>query len=165
MLQSLHAFATRVRPDVLDDLGVVNAIESHVAEFRQRTGISTALELDLDSQVIPVDVADHVYRLVQESLNNVAKHAEATHVNVSLVSVHSRLQRRQLDIQITDDGCGYSNQPEQGNRLGLVGMQERVELLSGRFQIESTPNVGTCVRISIPLESQLSSLDGYYQEV
>ena len=149
LLQTLHAFASRVRPAVLDDLGLRDALESHVWEFQERTHIDVDADLSFDSAEIPDEIADNAYRLVQESLTNVAKHAEASRVRVSL-SIEKSDSSRHLYISIRDDGRGYDAIEYNGHRLGLVGMQERVDLLSGELRMKSNVDEGTNIEITLP---------------
>lgn len=154
LLQSLHAFATRVRPAVLDDLGLHDAVESHLWEFEKRTKIKVDSTLDFQSTDVPDEIADNAYRLLQESLNNVAKHADAAKVIVRMETEQSE-SPQQLKICICDDGRGYSENESNGSRLGLVGMRERVDLLSGELQITSSIDEGTRVEITLPLRERV----------
>ena len=151
LLQTLHTFATRVRPVVLDDLGLRDAVESHLWEFQERTKIEVDASLCFQSDDIPDEVADNAYRLIQESLNNVAKHAHASKVDVVMTTAEEN-GLRFLRITIGDDGDGYCAENTTGQRLGLVGMQERVDLLSGTLNIESGTHQGTSIDIDLPLQ-------------
>lgn len=147
LLRTLHEFARRVRPAVLDDLGLKEAIESHSLEFAKRTGVQVETKLALPVSKLPDEIADHSFRLVQESLNNVAKHACASHVDVEMSVGHDN---NVLLISVRDDGRGQADLGAS-DRLGLIGMQERVDLLGGTFDIESSKNGGTSVTIRLPL--------------
>ncbi len=149
LLQTLHAFATRVRPAVLDDLGLRDAVESHVWDFQARTGIAVEASLCFQPTEIPHDIADHVYRLLQESLNNVAKHAAAAKVWITMSVIDDGSQRR-FFLAIRDDGRGYVA-TDDTRRLGLVGMQERVGLLAGELRMASEIDQGTRIEIWLPL--------------
>ena len=153
LLQTLHAFATRVRPDVLDDLGLRDAVESHLWEFQKRTNIHVDSTLEFQSEDVPVEIADNAYRLLQESLNNVVKHAEAGRVTVRMEIDEMEPQR--LKISICDDGRGYDENESNGSRLGLVGMRERVDLLAGELHIRSSIDRGTRVDITLPLRERI----------
>lgn len=153
LLQTLHAFATRVRPDVLDDLGLRDAVESHLWEFQKRTNITVDATLAFQSDDVPDEIADNAYRLLQESLNNVIKHADAARVTVHMEI--DRNEPKRLTISICDDGRGYDESESNGSRLGLVGMQERVDLLSGELQIQSSIDDGTRVEITLPLRERI----------
>lgn len=145
LLQCLHSFATKVRPAVLDDLGLQDALESHLSEFEDRTRISVKSDLRFQSNEIPGEVADNCYRLIQESLNNVLKHAEATIVEIS---VHSQ-GGTDLHLAVRDDGKGYAARGNQTG-LGLIGMQERVDLLGGSIMVDSNDG-GTSINITLPI--------------
>ncbi|MCP4190094.1 MAG: sensor histidine kinase [Planctomycetaceae bacterium] len=147
LLQTLHAFASRVRPAVLDDLGLRDAVESYLWDFQQRTNIDVDGTLAFQSSEVPGVVADNVYRLLQESLNNVAKHADATKVVVEM----STKRDRYFHLRVHDNGCGFAENESKGSRLGLVGMQERVDLLDGSLQMDSDCEQGTRVKITLPL--------------
>ncbi|MCA9217401.1 MAG: hypothetical protein KDB27_30240, partial [Planctomycetales bacterium] len=149
LLRTLHEFAKRVRPAILDDLGLKKAIESQLSDFEQRTMVQVHSSIVLPDTGIPDEIADNAFRLIQESLNNVAKHAGATKVDVEL-SVSNRSQR-ELRIAVRDDGRGHG-EPTGQKRLGLVGMRERVDLLGGTMTIQSEQDQGSAVEISIPIE-------------
>ena len=98
---------------------------------------------------MPDEIADNAYRLLQESLNNVAKHANASTVRVT-VSIDQNGATQQLCMSIRDDGRGYEAPGHNGQRLGLLGMQERVDLLSGELRMESDLDQGTNIEIRLP---------------
>ena len=152
LLLTLHEFAKRVRPAVLDDLGLLEAIDSHSLEFAKRTGVQVETQMELPPGGLPDEIADHAFRLVQESLNNVAKHAGAANVALEL-SVGA--DDRELLISVRDDGCGQEELEGRGG-LGLIGMRERVDLLGGEFDIKSSQNTGTSVVIRLPLKGHPS---------
>jgi PAS domain S-box-containing protein len=146
-IQTVRRIATDLRPAILDDFGLLATIEWQLQEFQSRSGISTELvsqveELDLDRER-----ATAVFRIFQEALTNVARHAQATRVEACL--------ERQADclvLQVRDNGRGISPQQLAGTKsLGLVGMRERVRLLSGELIIQAVPGSGTCVLIKVPL--------------
>ena len=148
LLGTLHAFAKRVRPAVLDDLGLADAIETHVADFAERTGVQVNLNLSLPDAV-PNEIADNTFRLVQESLNNVAKHADASMVELDIRMAEQPPKRFCLSVR--DDGRGNAMEGS-GRGLGLVGMRERVDLLGGELKIESRAGSGTSIEIELPLK-------------
>ncbi|MGH0032406.1 MAG: ATP-binding protein, partial [Myxococcota bacterium] len=146
VLASLREIATRVRPSVLDDLGLADAIESHVSEFQERSGIPVQLELRLRGEEPSGPVAENLYRIVQEALANVAQHARAATARVCLTR-----DADGLTLLVEDDGCGFDPATLPGTRrLGVLGMRERVELLGGGFEIETAPGAGTKVRVRLP---------------
>ncbi len=152
LLSSLHQFAQRVRPAILDDLGLAQALESHLKDFEARTGVQVRSEIQLTDSEIAHDVADNTFRLVQESLNNVAKHAEATSVELTVVEQAGS----ELHISVSDDGRGSVSE-KNGRRLGLTGMRERVDLLGGQMDIESILGEGTQINIRLPLRGTRTS--------
>jgi len=169
LLTTLHDFASRIRPVELDDLGLSEAIESLLGSLQNRTGIDFHFSSDINEDQIPANISENVFRLVQESLNNVLKHAQATRVEVSIKEIGD-LQDRRLNLNVADDGVGVSRSSEQAEtqikgsqRLGILGMQERVDLMGGTFQWESTHGKGTMVNVVIPLEHWLSETENREQ--
>ncbi|MEO5672960.1 MAG: PAS domain-containing sensor histidine kinase [Ramlibacter sp.] len=138
--------AADLRPLLLDDLGLMPAIEWLVQNFTQRTGIACALEAD-DSLELNEPYATAVFRIVQESLANVGKHSKARRARV-------RLERDGADLvlDVHDDGVGFTpGQPGKHNSLGLRGLRERAELVKGSVAISSEPGRGTTVEVRIPV--------------
>jgi PAS domain S-box-containing protein len=152
----VRSLAYRLRPGVLDDLGLVDALELYTAEFENRTGILCVF--DHQAVASPGDtVATAAYRITQEALTNVARHARAGHVTVSLVAKDSR-----LSLTVSDDGQGFNLDGVEGSEgLGLAGMRERAVLAGGQLTISSSPGQGTRVVFVVCLGDQLPlSLDG-----
>jgi signal transduction histidine kinase len=143
---STRRIAADLRPLVLDDLGLGPAVEWLAQNFRQRTGIPC--ELDADEELdLPEPYASAVFRMVQESLANVAKHAHAQHVRVHLLREGDRLQ-----LRVQDDGVGFdTTAARKPNSLGLAGLRERAQLIRGQVQVRSTPGQGTVVEATIGL--------------
>ena len=143
----LHFVATELRPFALD-LGIVTAMEQFVSEWSTTFGIPADFRaLGIDSGHLNPEIETHVYRIAQEALNNVAKHARATRVNVLL---QHRADGEVLIVE--DDGCGFdlSRVTRQEQRLGLAGMRERAHLIDGRLEIETRPGEGTAVFLHLP---------------
>lgn len=150
LLKALHGFATRVRPAELDDLGLKIALESHVAEFETRTGTECDFDAQFADDEINPSIATHVFRMVQELLNNVAKHASA---EVASVALKLDRERNEFEVCVNDYGVGMSTAkeiPVSSTRLGMIGLRERVELLNGTLDVQSSPE-GTRVEIRIPV--------------
>lgn len=147
LLQSLHAIASHLRPSVLDDLGLLDAVESHLTEWSQRTKVEVVTHLDLDARPCSREIGENAYRILQEALTNVARHAHASEVHVTMI-----LDEAELRIRIEDDGRGFEPQQLDGSRLGVLGMQERVELLGGTFELSAAPGAGTRIEVVIPVE-------------
>ncbi len=150
LLHALHDFAQRVRPSTLDDLGLIEAVQSHVWEFQQRTGMEVETDLSLADIEIPPVVAENAFRILQESLTNVARHANATRVVIHL-GVNQQATPPVLQLTVADDGVGQAGSESDGNRLGIVGMQERVDLLNGELKITSQKEHGTSVQAGLPI--------------
>jgi signal transduction histidine kinase len=138
-----------LRPSMLDDLGLVAALEWQAREVTKRTGMLVDLAEENVSDSLPEEHRTCVYRVVQEALNNCSKHAHARRVQIL---VHQQPDRLALNIQ--DDGRGFDANRVRG--LGLLGMSERVAHLNGTLKIESEEGRGTSLRIELPLEIQPS---------
>ena len=135
-----------LRPAVLD-LGLAAAFEWQVAEFRRRSGIACNLVMDEDELNVDDTRATTLFRILQESLTNVIRHSKATRVVIELNKDGDKLV-----MKITDNGVGiYPGSRKGGNSFGLVGVEERIHALNGRFIINSTPGNGTTLTIFIPL--------------
>jgi PAS domain S-box-containing protein len=140
--------AADLRPLMLDDLGLVPAIEWLAQNFTQRTDVPCALELD-EGLELPEPYATGVFRMVQESLANVAKHARAANVRVGVA-----VTRDEVRLWVIDDGVGFrTDAPRKLNSLGLAGLRERARLLKGTISIDSGPGRGTRVEARIPVKT------------
>ena len=138
--------ASDLRPLILDDLGLMAALEWLVSGFIKRSGMACALEADGEVE-LPEPYATAVFRIVQESLNNVVKHAAAANVLVRIVREGST-----VTLLVRDDGGGFDAQaPRRPQALGLVGLRERAHLLRGTADIKSQAGAGTTVEVRIPL--------------
>lgn len=150
----VHHLASSLRPTALDDLGLDTALSNHVEEWSERTGIRADLHCNgLIQQRLSPQVETTVYRIVQEALTNVLKHAKAQ--NVSVIVEHRGNRVRAI---VEDDGSGFDveamiQKPLSERRLGLMGMKERASLVGGRLDIESAPGAGTTVILYIPISS------------
>jgi PAS domain S-box-containing protein len=143
---AVRRVTTRLRPPLLDDLGLAEAARWQLDEFAQRTGIEVISTIAIDDLELDERVAINVFRILQESLTNVARHAGATQVNVSLTTADEGLA---LEIRDNGGGTGLRDKPELGH--GLVGIRERTLLLGGRMDIVSAPGEGFTLRLRIPL--------------
>ena len=145
-LQDVRRLAVELRPKALDDFGLVPALERLADSFGEQTGIAVELESTLRDERLPPDVETALYRIVQEALTNVVKHARASRVSIVL----SR-KAGSVAAVIEDDGVGISrDRPEENGGVGLLGMRERVGLLDGRLEIESAPDRGTTIAVDVP---------------
>ncbi len=146
LLDTIHEISARLRPAMLDDLGLKDAVQSLLSDYERRTGIVTCAELHFDHASPPVAVSENVYRILQEALTNVSKHARAGEVHVKLL-----VQPGAVDLSVRDNGVGLAPGALDGKRLGIPGMRERVELLNGSFAVGTAAGGGTEVRVTIPL--------------
>jgi len=144
-LQDVRRLAVELRPAVLDDYGLVPAIERLVDAFAEQD-VRVDFHSALGETRLPSDVETALYRVVQESLTNIVKHANAKHISVSLA-------RRESGVAavIEDDGAGFDQRTVREGGVGLLGMRERLALLDGRLEIESRPGAGTTVVAEVPL--------------
>jgi signal transduction histidine kinase len=151
-MNRVHSFARELRPAVLDDLGLVPALRSYLKEYSERTGVLVHFERSARDAPLTAEQKTTLFRIAQESLNNVARHAQATEVEVSL-----KLVKNAIELRVQDNGNGFAPDSARSGtekqRLGLLGMQERVRLLNGRFLVLSAPGAGTTVVAEIPLDS------------
>jgi len=145
-LQDVRALATRLRPSTLDDFGLVPALERLAATLGERSGIEVAVETGLGDRRLPPEVETVLYRLVQEALTNVVKHARARTVSVVVASRDGG-----VSAVVEDDGAGFAERDVREDALGLVGMRERLALLDGTLTIESAPGRGTALVAYVPL--------------
>jgi PAS domain S-box-containing protein len=144
---TVRRIATQLRPSILDDLGLIAAMEWQSEEFEKRAEIRTSFSTNNANLEAPPDVATGVFRVFQESLTNVLRHAEATEVETSLM-----VNNNKLELVIADNGKGFNTADIQSKRtLGLLGMKERVLIMGGTYSISSEPGKGTLVRIIVPL--------------
>jgi signal transduction histidine kinase len=145
-LHDVRRLAIELRPKALDDFGLVPALERLVHTFRERTGIPVQLAAHLGEERLADDIETTLYRLVQEALTNIVKHAHARHVSVLLVR-----RRDRVSAVIEDDGQGFDHSSLQEDGLGLVGMRERIGLVGGRLSVESSEDGGTTIAVEVPL--------------
>ncbi len=144
---NLRRIATELRPRTLDDLGLTATLEWQAQEFERRTGICCVVALPQEQLALDSDRSTAIFRIFQESLTNVARHARATRVEARLES-----QQGQLIFQVHDNGTGFDAEKTDTRRsLGLVGMQERALLLNGELKIEGVLGSGTTITLRIPL--------------
>jgi PAS domain S-box-containing protein len=154
----VHRFARELRPPALDDLGLIASLQSHLREFMGRTGIRVGFSVQTGVESLSALQRAMLYRVIQEALNNVSRHAQASRVEVSI-----RRETRQVIASIADNGKSFDTdqelRPRRSGRLGLIGMRERVEMLGGRFSIHSKPGQGTTVVARIPVRPPRTGQD------
>jgi signal transduction histidine kinase len=145
-LQDVRSLAVELRPTALDDFGLVPALERLAGTFEERSGIRTAVESSLSDERLPPEAETALYRVVQEALTNVVKHAGAETVSIVVA-------RRGPGVSavIEDDGRGFDAAEVRDDALGIVGMRERLALLGGTLAVESTPGIGTSLVAYVPL--------------
>ena len=151
-LQDIRRIIFDLRPMALDDLGIVPAISKYLENFSESNSINCELQIEgLEKRLLPaLEVA--LFRLIQEGMNNVAKHARCAKAEIRLI-----YQEELTIVRIQDFGIGFdvdSTMIVPGEHLGLIGMRERVEMFSGRFSIQSTLGKGTTIEFSIPLRPE-----------
>ena len=148
MIEQVRTLAFELRPTTLGEVGLRDALRVQVTRFGERTRVRvsfTGIPTDVRA---PAEIEIACFRIVQEALSNVARHARAHHVEVAL-----KAQDVALEVTVSDDGVGF-NAERLRTGLGLVGMRERAELAGGRLEIESAPGAGTTLRARFPLPSQ-----------
>lgn len=151
-VSAVHRFARELRPAVLDDLGLIAALHAYSKTLADRAGIRIQITAFGGVEALGIAKRTVLFRVAQEALNNVARHAEATHVALSLSERAGALQ-----MEISDDGKSFpvaqTLLAKNNKRLGLIGMKERVEMVGGRFTIDSAPGAGTTIRAILPFKS------------
>jgi PAS domain S-box-containing protein len=152
-VQAVRRISAELRPSLLDDLGLAAAIEWQLDEFRERTGLECLFTSNLKDTALEADSATALFRIFQEALTNVARHAHATQVTVKLDEGPDS-----LTLCIQDNGRGISEEEMQAAKsFGLLGMRERVYLLEGEIDLHGAPGQGTTVTVRIPLKRELKS--------
>ncbi len=146
-LENVRQLSQRLHPNVLDDYGLEGAIEWYVDQVRNQSGLSIAYEKERGwAAVVPPDVAIHIYRILQESLNNVVRHSHAKNAWVRL-GRHGMALR----LEVEDRGVGLPEVRDRADGLGLVAMRERAELMQGRLTLSRPREGGTLVRLEVPV--------------
>jgi signal transduction histidine kinase len=151
-VEIVHDFARELRPTMLDDLGLIPALQVFMKGFMAETGIRVSLTASAKIDQATAMVRTTLYRIAQEALTNVARHAAASHVEVAIKSLVGVIR-----MTIIDNGQGFQVSGNAGSkkktRLGLVGMRERVEMIGGTFHVDSAPGGPTTVRVEIPAKA------------
>jgi signal transduction histidine kinase len=145
-VQTVRKIATGLRPEMLDDMGLIAAVGWQAKEFQKRTGIRCRTKLPPETK-FDLDISTTTFRIFQEILTNVARHARATRVDIEL-----ELDAEQLKLEVLDNGVGIQDSDLNGRKsLGLLGMRERAFLFGGEVTVAGTPGQGTRVSVAIPL--------------
>jgi signal transduction histidine kinase len=143
----VRKIATGLRPEMLDDMGLIAAVGWQAKDFQKRTGIRCRTKLPPEGTKLDLDISTTAFRIFQEILTNVARHSRATRVDIDL-TVTGEL----LKLEVADNGVGIPNSDLNGRKsLGLLGMQERALLFGGEVRISGTPGHGTSVSVHIPI--------------
>jgi signal transduction histidine kinase len=145
-LQDVRRLAVELRPAALDDFGLGTAVDRLASTFREQTGLQVDFESRLGDERLPPEVETALYRIVQEALANVVKHAGASRVSILLVHKNTS-----VTAVVEDDGLGFDPGATPDDVLGLVGMRERVGLVGGRLRIESAEGAGTTIAAEVPV--------------
>jgi signal transduction histidine kinase len=152
-METVHRFARELRPAMLDELGLLSALRSYLKHFANRTGLRVRFRGNPIAEQFGVDQKIVLFRVAQESLTNVAKHARASQVEVAVCKFKDG-----ICMTITDDGKSFKENSDysknSNKRLGLLGMKERLRLVNGRLAIRTQPGKATTVRAEIPFNFQ-----------
>ena len=149
MVASVERISAELWPELLDDFGLVAALEWQTREFQVQTGIQSQISLPSIDVVINKNLSTAIFRIFQEALNNVARHANATSVHIDLAR-----QNGHLRLIVQDNGKGITReQIHDPESLGIIGMQERVRFMKGDLKIEGFKNEGTTVTLQAPVSS------------
>jgi PAS domain S-box-containing protein len=146
-IKTVRKISTELRPSLLDDFGLVDAIEWQAAEFEKRTGISCKVKSFVRQNLTNKKIEITLFRIFQESLTNILRHAEASQISVQLL-----LAENTVELTIADDGVGMDfNMVKHKKTLGLMGMKERVLMVNGEYNITSNIGKGTTITVSVPI--------------
>ncbi|MEA2710069.1 MAG: two-component system, NarL family, sensor kinase, partial [Phycisphaerales bacterium] len=144
----VHAISRQLHPSILDDLGLADAVESECQAFTDREGIAVALDITPLPDSLSNDLALSFYRILQEGLRNVAKHAQTDRVRVSLAAIDGR----EIVLRICDSGIGFDTpRLRTGPGLGLASMRERARLVDAELTVTSAPGHGATIEVRAPL--------------
>ena len=153
-MENVHRFSYELRPAMLDDLGLVIALRWYIRAFSKRTGVKLNFRADAVVEQLAGEPKTVIYRVVQESLTNIYKYADATRVQVVIKKKDDNIR-----LTVRDNGKGFrpdrldlSSKDKCG--MGLMGMQERLRLVNGQFSVDSEPGKGTAIRATIPLKTE-----------
>jgi signal transduction histidine kinase len=146
-IQTVQKLSGELRPGILDDLGLAAAIEWQAEEFENRTGIQCEVALSHEESILTRDQSTTMFRIFQETLTNVIRHAQATKVEVRLNE-----QKGSIVLEVSDNGRGITEaEISDPKAFGLIGMRERVDFIGGEITIGGSPGKGTRIRVILPL--------------
>ena len=155
VLQEVGNLSRNLRPSMIDQMGLAAAIEKHAAAFRERVKLDLHVHIEAPStENLDGTAATNLFRIVQEALNNVEKHAKATEARIRLLE-----EDKLLRLEIADNGCSFhpdhATEAKNNGHLGLISMRERAEMLGGTLEVHAQPGNGTTVRAAVPIASDL----------
>jgi signal transduction histidine kinase len=146
---AIRRIVSELRPGVLDDLGLIAALEWQCKEFERRTGIKCSSDIRLDDTRLGKHLSINLFRIYQEALTNIARHSKATRVTTVIKEVNGY-----FNISVKDNGIGFDrNASNAGNSWGLAGMRERVGIFEGELHMQTAPGKGTEILIKIPIQN------------
>jgi signal transduction histidine kinase len=149
-VKSVRRISSELRPNLLDNLGLPAAIEWHLKEFEKRSGMKIIFNEPEEELNVPHSIKNCMFRIFQESLTNVARHAEAKKVKVELLQKND-----ELILRIEDDGKGFDKEKAaEKQTLGILGMRERATMMGGNYEINSVPGKGTTVTVVLPCKNE-----------
>ncbi len=149
-ISSVQRLVAQLRPSILDDLGVLEAINWQAKEFEKRSGVRCMIDIDRDHIDLPGEVGTALFRIFQECLTNIARHAEATRADISVSCLEDHIM-----LKVHDNGIGIAEANlKASNSFGLMGMKERAEMFGGTIQIQGIQGRGTQVKVTLPLNRE-----------
>jgi two-component system sensor histidine kinase UhpB len=154
-ISAIRRIASELRPSILDDLGLVPAIEWQAQQFQERTGIICDCDCFLEKVELSEEQATAVFRILQEALTNVLRHAQATRVKIKI-----KIENGHFALSVSDNGKGITeSEKSEQHSLGILGMRERAHLISGEIDINSVQEQGTVILVQVPLPDQAEALE------
>jgi signal transduction histidine kinase len=149
--RAVQKISSELRPAILDDLGLIPAVESQAQEFSARTGIVCQFDSLVESIDLDREKATAVFRIIQEALTNILRHSRATRVNIIIEKDDD-----ELIVEIKDNGRGITEaEKARPSSLGLIGMQERTRLIKGKIEIIGFPGKGTALTLRVPFPTKI----------
>jgi signal transduction histidine kinase len=149
-IHSVKQIITKLRPGLLDDLGLTAAIEWQANEFQRRTGVVCEVLTDPDEKKIHPEISTAMFRIFQETLTNITRHSGATRIRVILTQTEDA-----VELQVHDNGRGITDEEIHNPKsFGMIGMRERAQYLQGAVEIKGEPNIGTTITVRFPRSSE-----------
>jgi len=149
-IKTTRRISQELRPSILDDLGLKSALEWQVSQYQKRSDSILKVNMIGDDENVSTEQSTAIFRIAQESLTNIARHAEATNIEI-----HLSIEKLFIKLEIKDDGKGISenNTDDHNASFGIFGMKERASILGGKLEIVSTPKEGTAIIVELPLQA------------